>query len=467
MNPEQKPETAFKCLQESFSETMMQIPFLAGKLAVRGLDTPKTRPGQLEVRVPVIADKESAPKLRFKDLTASMDYAELAAAGFPEEALDGDILIPAAFNSTIDQGVDILAAQANFLKGGCLLGIGVHHSVSDALGMLATLKVWAEQCCKLQVQDMTSPQRAIAAESLDRGLLQTIWQAEKDERGGNDQLDTSEELYRLIGLSPVTGILDQPKPTNPDSAITEGSKELPMVETSIFYMSNSAFSDLKRAASLKSSELTGNHPAITANDALTALLWRSIMSARFPPQNPNNTKHPTAILDTTVDARAHFSTAIPPLYFGNLIMINTTYMPLYTLTSPTTKLSQIALEIRKTLETITTSRVHSAFSLASSLPDYTNLTYPFATFEGAEFCMTSVLNVPLFELEFGDIFANHGRPEGVRPPRAEFDAVCRRCVVLPRRTHGGFEIMVSLLKEEMDRLLADRSFAKFAKFCCH
>lgn len=467
MTPNQKPETVFKYLQESFSETMVQIPFLAGKLAVRGLDTSKSRPGQLEVRVPTLFDKELAPKLRFKDLTASMDYAELMAAGFPENALDGDVLIPAAFTPTIDQGIDILAAQANFIKGGCLLCLGVHHSVSDALGMLAILKVWAEQCCRLQAQDTTSPQHVISAESLDRELLQNIWLAERDERGEDDQLDTSEELYRLIGLNPMADIPDEPKITAPKLPATKGSGELPVVETGIFYMSKGALSDLKRAASSKSSEPGENHPAISANDALTAFLWRSVMSARFPPGTPDNASHQTAILDTTVDARAQFSSAVPQLYFGNLVLVNTTYMPLATLLSSSTELSQVTVEIRKTLDTITTSRVHSAFALASSIPDYTNLTYPFATFDGAEFCMTSLLNLPLFELEFGDIFANGGRLDGARPPRAEFDAVCRRCAVLPQRPHGGFEILISLLKEEMERLLADKSFAKFAKFCCH
>lgn len=467
MKPGQKPETVFKYLQDSFSETLVQIPFLAGKLAVRGLETSESRPGQLEVRVPTIFDKDLAPKLRFKDLTASMDYAKLMSAGFPEQELDGDVLIPAAFIPTIDKGIDILAAQANFIKGGCLLGLGVHHSVSDALGMLAILKVWAEQCCRLQAQHVTSPQTIIGPASLDRELLQKIWLAERDEREENDQLDTSEELYRLIGLHPVTNTPNEPKITAHKSPQTNGSGELPVVETSIFYMSKGALSDLKRAASPKSSDLCENYPAISANDALTAFLWRSVMSARFPSGAPDNTGQNTAILDTTVDARAQFSAAIPPLYFGNLVMINTTFMPLSTLISPSTELSQIAVEIRKTLDTITTSRVHSAFALASSIPAYTNLTYPFATFDGAEFCMTSLLNLPLFEIEFGDIFANGGKLEGARPPRAEFDAVCRRCAVLPQRTHGGFEILISLLKEEMERLLADKSFAKFAKFCCH
>ena len=461
MKPDAKPETVFKYLQESFFETLVQLPFLAGKLAVRALDTSNSKPGQLEIRVPVTVDKELAPKLQFKDLTTSMDYVKLMAAGCPENALDGDVLIPAEFTPTIGQGVDILVAQANFIKGGCLLGFGMHHSVSDALGMLAILKVWSEQCCRLQIQDTTSPQRVITAESLDRELLQRVWLAERDERGGNQHVDTSEELYRLIGLNPVVDPPDKLQTAVSKLPTVNGSKEAPVLETGIFYISKSAFSNLKRAAGSK------DHPAITANDALTAFLWRSIMSARFPPGNPDNTSQPTAILDTTVDARAQFSTAIPPLYFGNLVMINTTYMPLSTLTSSSTELSQIAVEIRKTLDTITTSRVHSAFALASSLPRYTDFTYPFATFEGAEFCMTSVLNVPLFELEFGEIFAHSGRPEGVRPPRAEFDAVCRRCIVLPQRIHGGFEIMISLLKEEMERLLSDKSFAKYAKFCCH
>lgn len=467
MKPDQQPETAFKYLQESFSQTIVQIPFVAGKLAERDLDKSDSKPGQLEIRIPTPFDEELAPKLRFKDLTASMDYADLMAAGLPEEALDDEVLISAALSPTVDQGIAVLVAQANFIKGGCLLGVGVHHSVADGTGMLAIVKVWAEQCRKLQVQDTMSPQRIVPAESFDRERLQKIWLAERNKGGENEKIDKSDELYWLLGLDPVTSLHNKPNITTLQSSTASVPEALPLMETSIFYMSRGALSDLKRAASPERSELSENHPVISAHDALTAFLWRSIMSARFPPGSPESVGHPTAILESAVDVRAQFSTAVPPLYFGNLVLINTTSMPLSTLTSPSTKLSQVAVEIRKTLNTINTSRVHSAFALASSIPDYTTLTHQYARLDGAKLALTSVFSMPLFELEFGDVFANQGRPEGFRPLLADFDAVCRICFVLPQRTTGGFEILISLLKEEMERLMADKSFGIFAKFCCH
>lgn len=112
--------------------------------------------------------------------------------------------------------------------------------------------------------------------------------------------------------------------------------------------------------------------------------------------------------------------------------------------------------------------MHQAFATANSIPDYTNLSYTFAGFEGAKMNITSTLNVPpLFQLNFRQAFGNGGHAESIRMPKDESDGVFRRCLVLPLREHGGFEIIVSLFEDELERLMADTDFSRYAEFSCY
>lgn len=110
----------------------------------------------------------------------------------------------------------------------------------------------------------------------------------------------------------------------------------------------------------------------------------------------------------------------------------------------------------------------SAFAIASSIADYTSLSYTFAGLEGAKMDISSNLNIPLFELDFGsNIFGNGGHPESIRIPKDELGGVFRRCFTLSLRRHGGFEILILLFEEEMEGLREDRVFARYAKFACY
>lgn len=456
----QTPKTVYKYLQGAFERTVAEMPFLAGKVAIRAPDKHDSRPGRLEIRIPAHLGPESIPQMQFQDYTDSMDYGDLMDAGVPEMELDGELLLPAAFRPNLEAGADVLVTQATIVNSGCLLGVGIWHSVTDGSGLNTFMKVFADHCRAIQAEEAPYPQLNIPPESFDRGLLTKLWLAEADDSGTPRELDTSECLWRLIGLNTVKGVGSGPEAFAPGAPSSPFSGSTPVMETSIFYVPAKSLADLKKACAIE------GH-AISANDALMALLWRCIMSARFPIGCDIDVDEETAVLDSTLDGRAQFSTALPPSYMGNVIFISTTSLPLSKLVSPDIELSQIALSIRNSLQEITKQKVHSAYALASSVPDYSQLSWPFATFAGAELCVTSLLNLPFFELNFGKIFGNGGKPECVRPPREEFDAICRRCIILPLQTYGGFEILISLAKDEMERLMFDAQFTEYATFSSH
>ena len=240
--------------------------------------------------------------------------------------------------------------------------------------------------------------------------------------------------------------------------------ETPPMETGVFYITHKSFTTLKKDVIENCSDQ--KDLLISANDALMALLWKSISNARFPDLHAESFVDQEAQLDTTLDGRALFSKDLPSSYPGNIILINTARMQLSEVISPKTSLGHIATEIRKATNQITKKQVHLSFAIAEAIPDFSKATYPFATFDGAELCVSSLLQIPLFELNFGECFGNGGLPESVRPPRHEFYNICRRCLVLPPRQHGGFEVLIQLTSEEMKRLRKDSLFAKYAKYIC-
>ncbi len=453
MKAGQEPRNVHQYLEEALSKTVTLMPFLAGTLRVRVPDAHDTRRGRLEIIAP--AHVEDRPvQLKFKDLTSILDYDDLMADGLPDDSLDGDILLPTGLMVDLGTGAAVLVAQANFLERGCFLSVGLHHSVGDGAAAVKMMQVWAQHCQQLQSQENAELLPSVTPESLDRDTLERLWSADGNQHKCNAYLEASDDLWRFLG---VDSVVDIPKSLNAKSS----TPPAPKTETSIFYMSGASLLKLKHAGTANGA--TG----VTANDALMAFLWRSITSARFPQGDPIYAKSETAILDTTFDGRANFSAACPPDYLGNVVLMNTTYLSLASLTSTSTLLSTIAFEIRKSLNTISTSQVHSAMTLAASIPDCRHLTFPFATFAGTELCITSTVNMPLFELNFGAAFGNEGKPESIRSPKSEFSSICRRCVVLPRRTNGGFEILISLVEEEMWRLMANDEFKQYARFCCH
>jgi len=95
-----------------------------GKVHRQSPDTPGWRPGQLEIRYnPDVenTDKPKCPQLHFNELKSEAPYDDLKARGFPLDVFtDEDVLwIPLSYvNSTIsDEGVEVVAAQANFMPG--------------------------------------------------------------------------------------------------------------------------------------------------------------------------------------------------------------------------------------------------------------------------------------------------------------------------------------------------------------
>jgi hypothetical protein len=468
VEPGREPEEVYNIMSEALEKTVEDMPLLAGKVKLLEPDTSDMRRGRLELVVPEDSSSRTSARLQFNDMSEKLDYEDLMAAGMSQSELDQKILLPNAgpMFPNLTVGADVLVSQANFVEGGCLLAVGIYHAAVDGSGLMAILKQWSENCRQVQAQEKGFQSKVLSKEATDREILSKLWHAAGNSLESYKGREVSAEEWRRIGLKPPTV---PPTPSNfqePDA-----SKILPSMLSSIFYISANGLMQLRKAASTASGaanrDLNGDQPMISANDALTVLLWRCMTQSRFPPGCKMAPEQETAELDTTLDGRATFSSSLPSSYFGNVVLMNTTKIPHHVLVGPKTTLNDIAQEFRKTVNIVTTAEVHSAFGIASCLPSYENNSHPFASFEGNELCCSSLLQSDILEYDFGPAFGNGGRADMLRPPLAELDKICRRCMILPRQATGGVEIHLAMPREEMERLMANEEFAQYAKFTCH
>lgn len=471
LDPSKDINDVHQILEQGLQMTIAQMPIFGGKCYFRS--GAGSRPGQLEVRTPA----HVGYRLPFKDMTKELDFDDIRDAGFPEEDLDGKVFLPGAFNLDLANGLDVITAQANYVDGGCLIGFGVWHTVCDAYGAYNIGENWTANCRKIQSQTSSEADWQRKDYHLDRDILTRLW----DEAGNKPvkftdlQSPSSDGAWRFLGLHPMKNaeapekqITARPATdalaTDALPVIESTTQKSPVMKTCIFYVSQGSFADLKKAGT---PEDVAEGINISANDAINALLWKSIMAARLPPGSGSKSEQEQdSHYNVALDARAQFSSEDLTAYLGNMIFFATITLPLAKVTAPETKLSELALHLRKTLDTYTTSKVHSAFAIANSIPDYTQLSYTFAGLAGATMNVSSTLNVPLFDLDFGPTFGNGGVPESIRIPKDELDSVFRRVLVMPFRKSGGFEVLISLFEDEMERLINNAEFTKYCEFSC-
>ncbi|KAI0415918.1 transferase family-domain-containing protein [Xylaria grammica] len=449
--------TVHSVLEESLRRTCDELPVLRRKVFIAQPDGDSGATRALEVKEAV----EWTPKLVFNDLSGVWpDYDDLVDSGFEQDALDGEILFPRGIyeRDLYEHGVGAFLAQANFVEGGLILAFGIYHPLIDGHSGSLLMKLWAKHAKALQEGEGVGPVLHFHPESADYGLVERIWKAENVEQPAEITLKTAPpETWRLVGLIPPSEPSEEPDLHSPP----------PKMRTTIFYVPATSFKAL-RAEANSGIQSSPN----TANDALMAKLWRCIMKARWAAAGPSCVDYlpdKTSLLDLTLDGRVRFSPNLPSSYMGTLVFITTTEMSIEKLTSVDTTLAEIATAVRLSVDSVTSERMHEAFALARSLPDYgDSLRFPFATFAGAEACFTSWVGLSAFDISFGNVlFANEGRADYLRPPRREFDAFCRRCVILPMQASGGFEILITLKEEEMSLLERDPEFVRYAKVVCH
>lgn len=474
-------EDVFARLQAGLRRAMTLIPELNGKLMPCSEDEIGYKKGDMRITLPPMPSTATADhstesfgprQLRYKDLSAVLpSFAELRAGGFVSSAFADDVVLSCPWLPPLP--ADVFIAQANFVAGGCILAINMHHQCFDGTGAIMTMRVWGD-CCRYVQGDASATCSWLDKESLNRNIPQILYEIEGYAKPV-DQVDKN--VWSFIDI--------------PDPAETENGAEIknPVAESTLppapffprkfewppippadgRYMESSTFVVPAEMVEQLRQDVLADPAAegiTSVSDMIQAFFWRAAIKARYHVATKlrGETFGPdeVAIAELPIDARPYFSKLLPASYMGNLLVVNRPTIPVATLCDPDTTVGQIAQVLRAAAVHITPSLVHDAFTLLQSVPDYTKVTTACMGLEGMH---TMVNNMMLFQtsgISFGDEFLdNDGVPHTMRVQMDIFNPAFRMLIIHPLREDGGIELVVGTLPEELDALMADDEFIRY------
>ncbi|KAI1270611.1 transferase family-domain-containing protein [Xylariaceae sp. FL1019] len=364
-----------------------------------------------------------------KDLRASgafpHTYAQIKSKGFPLSAFPGDLLCRRFTWPSPGERLPAMDAQANFIPGGLLLTFNGFHVFGDAKAYYTWLETWAEECRRLQGE--TGPRNEIPDEFFtDR---------EKHMKPSGRNPGKAEDHPEVMVL-PFT------PPGFPPKMISREHVG------QVFRLSGEQLAKLKADAAPE----TG---FISTNDALSALMWRSVMSAQFSLEELEG--EPTSFFNIAVDARPRTDPPVHPRTLGNWLGWVGIQMPIREILAQD-NIKAPALAIREQVKKLNDQYVDDMGTLFESVEDVNRVVATaFLDVPGFNCVQTSWINMGVYGLDWGKTLG--GKIQAVRSP--DVGVINGGSLVLPKLADGGIEIIIGVESKCLPRLLEDPFLAKY------
>ncbi|KAI0903226.1 hypothetical protein F4823DRAFT_629589 [Ustulina deusta] len=460
---------ALETLQEGYSRLLRERPYLASDI-VRD-NNPDVRPGSLKLIIPNnpvnikldVADVSDSPAFRERS------YASVREAKMPQSWLDPELLAPCV--AGVATTTKMITGRVNWINGGCLLTISIAHAALDAQGAFTVIKNWANLCQGSQSLSGLSrfpvgeSRQTEAKTATDLLRIQTI----PSSRLPFEHLRLRPELWNFLGLHFEDNLAPRASAPSlptciPAAATAIAGSTATRMRTCIFSFSSQRSAALKATAT----SLDGND-WISTNDAYTAHIWTSLMRARFSDEDKalsisdvnKGTHRPLSSVYLAIDGRKLPGCGFVPSRINNAVYCCKVQLPLSTVLERDV-LPTLAVAIRQQIEAVKSNQdlINDANALAAAIPAVGRLTYVVTDFLDRDLVTTSWTALPFYDLDFGP---GLGKPQFFRIPRGQYTGIC---CMLPQRPNGDIEVIISAEENEMDRLLADTNFLKYAKLVC-
>ncbi|QKD50405.2 transferase [Fusarium oxysporum Fo47] len=416
-NPGMDKRQIYENLKKGLAHTVASIPWISGHIARQD---PKTRKVQ-------ILDSPGGFMFPYKDLTDVLpSYAELRERNFP---LAEFTTVQVGPIDVMPQGPNqpVFAAQANFVKGGLLLTVGVHHSACDASALDAILSTWSHNT---------------AVASGGSGSFSTL------DGPSNDRSPLMEgDLGNAdVAAFPEYVLMPTPHSTEGDLSSMSGF-QMPPLASHLFHFSPKSLTKLKAEAG-----------AFSSHDALCAFIWQRMTLARMhsgvfndPPGDS------TSRFCFAVNIRNRMSPPLPPSYMGNASMGCVTKKISVASMISNNGLKQASAAIRRSLNDFNSPRrITSTIGLLGSRPDPTDFKLSFNGFLGLDVVESSWADLGVYGHQWGDAI---GTLDAVRIPGEGSDGTM---MILPRLKDGGLDVVVGLSTAAMEKLIEDEKFVSVA-----
>ena len=445
-------------LSVGLSLTLSEIPFIGGYLA--------SVEGSADERLQIKIDEGYGTRLNYRDYTTpesrtqfKSSYDELKRDHFPCSALDPAALMPVQIFVKGPEPA-VMATQTNFIDGGLILSVCLHHKASDGMGLASVLKAWAKHTKEADMATGNSLSTAtddLTPRSMDRssmcnGLI------------GSQPKDIPEYIVIDVAaaMSSAQAEVAAATTTPVPAASTNPLKSLGPLKLCIVHLPAKGLAHLKSAASPP----IASDGWISTNDAICALLWRHITRVRtdlmctlkpdspLPPQTPLN-------FAVAVEARRRMIPALPSEYLGNAAFQCTVTSDLDTVASPSTPLSRLARLIREAVTGFDSAKIQEVIGLVDSVARASDVLPKVLEDPMRGLIVTSWVDMGLYDIEWG---ASLGRTESVRVPGVTLEEGIPFCGIFPRRPDDGLEVLICLEEAAIPALRKDEEFAAFAEW---
>lgn len=450
-------EYIVQLLHTALRATVSEYPFIAGTVVQPSNDRP-----WIHDVLP-----QGAAYLEIQDLSDQLSYAKLQEANFPSTSLNTKQLCP--FSKplyTTGFPLDACRIRATFVGGGMLLVASIVHLLCDGQGTSLVLDAFARYFRKAQIRSDNSVLK------IDETAPECQYSFDRNSVLNGNGFPGEIEKHPAWTVSPPD---PTPKP------------EVDCVCTT-FRITRQSLSTLKRMAAPPpvvapavladdSSDVPASQvPFISTQDALAALIWRSLMLAR----------HRTGILSrdritycsVSVDCRSRLELRAP--YVGNAVNAFKSPLPLQTFlptdTPPTSQsdhptstppvppkgLQAAAQQIRAGINGVTGDSLRDLVALIERNQERASVRMALLTdLLTCGIFMTSYFRFGMHELDFGRALGVDGRIDAFRLPSEGIRPGIP--VILPRLPDGSGEFVIVDRREVMACLEHDEVWNTFTE----
>ncbi|KAG5772033.1 hypothetical protein H9Q72_001646 [Fusarium xylarioides] len=226
------PDRAMDVLKGGYRAACQKI----GPMASEAVPDPEARQANV-LKLQKLPD-DLIGNMAFKDLRDpekyEWSYGELKTKHFPISAFDADLLMPGPLWPQPGKPVRISLVQANFIRGGVIIGWCVFHMVGDATTYLTWTKVWAEECRRIQGLKISSPvviDNAMLADRAPLAFLKAEASPDRVTRPTDQQwISTNDAFSALMWRTavavqaPITSLEDGENPHSVFNIAVDGRK---------------------------------------------------------------------------------------------------------------------------------------------------------------------------------------------------------------------------------------------------
>ncbi|KAH7067260.1 transferase family-domain-containing protein [Paraphoma chrysanthemicola] len=390
--------------------------------------------------------RESTVSLYVKHMTGEGEFPsfeELEKNHFAANRLPSNKLIPeGAIRKPIysplgndDAEIHMATFQINIIRGGLVLGLAVHHVLSDVTGCDGFLTTWAQNSTAASCGEPFIP---VDEPFTFKGSALDV------------PKPTAEEAEKLKDAYPIIKVGTGPPPLQP------AEFKMPDIACQMFHFPKSKAEALKDRLSKDV-----NEGWISRYDAFLALLWSRATIARLPLLQPDLDSDVT--LMHAVDTRKYWDPLLPDRFLGNGAWgARCQPLSIRDVIAPE-NIAQLATRIRASIQELSPDYLHGLLQWTASVEDKRHFVFDHHAFMGMDFGGTSWAGMSAYEKhDFG-----FGCPKALRWPNPQHDGFVfvfpSRAAQMPAAADEGIELCVCLEKSCMERLMKDEMLLTYAE----